>query len=339
MLMDKGMQVISHTGIDRFNRLKNDWETVYDSDDSANIFLSWSWLKGWLSVSPYQWQILSVHPKGDGLPLAFMVIAKDAGKWGSMLLQMGGTPQADYTGLICTKGCEKSVFKALTAYFAEDPHWDVICFKDLYEPRMAPFLVDFQKERFHVSMDKGTCCPQVLLPGSWKTYLRNCLGPKTRQTLLRKRRRLYEVRNFNISSTTQGNFDKQIWSLICLWDQRFGHGGEDMREQFYSIHKSCLKGNLLWLDVMRIGKSPVTALSAFLDYKKNAFCFYIMGFNPKFSAYSPGKLMVLHAIEYAIRMGFSVYDFMRGDEPYKYSFGATVRNNYNLTIRRRSGPF
>ena len=48
--------------------------------------------------------------------------------------------------------------------------------------------------------------------------------------------------------------------------------------------------------------------------------------------------MALHAwsIRYAINEGFTRYDFLRGDEAYKYSFGAENRRLVNLHIRTRS---
>ena len=49
--------------------------------------------------------------------------------------------------------------------------------------------------------------------------------------------------------------------------------------------------------------------------------------------------MILHAysIRHAIAHGFVEYDFLRGNEPYKYSFGCKERKIYSIVLETRSG--
>jgi CelD/BcsL family acetyltransferase involved in cellulose biosynthesis len=51
-------------------------------------------------------------------------------------------------------------------------------------------------------------------------------------------------------------------------------------------------------------------------------CFYIGGFDPEWSRYSPGSIVLLAAVETAAREGAREFHFLRGREPYKYRFGA-----------------
>ena len=50
--------------------------------------------------------------------------------------------------------------------------------------------------------------------------------------------------------------------------------------------------------------------------------FRISGFDPGLERLSPGMLLVGHAIGEAIAEGFAVADFLRGQERYKYLWGA-----------------
>lgn len=313
--------------------LRQEWEQVYCQDQDAQIFMSWSWLSGWLAVCPYPWQIIRVRSRN--IPMAFLVISEKTGKGGQKILQMGGSPQADYTGILCRKGYETSVYHSL-ASFLKVCQWDILDFRDLMVPPPPAFTRAFEPDRFFISLEKGNCCPFLQLPEKQDNYLKDFLSSGTRQSLLRKQRRLYGSGRFCIKSTTQENFNSQAEALIRLWKNRFGRGDDQTPRQFYAIHKSCMENNILWLDILWSGHCAVAALSAFLDHHKNTFRFYIMGFNPDFARFSPGKLMVLHAVGQAIEMGFSTYDFMRGDESYKYSFGALKKNNTILTIRRKS---
>lgn len=50
---------------------------------------------------------------------------------------------------------------------------------------------------------------------------------------------------------------------------------------------------------------------------RKAFYWYIPLFDAKYSNYSPGKAHLFFAIDWAIKNGFSVFDFLRGVESYK----------------------
>ena len=58
---------------------------------------------------------------------------------------------------------------------------------------------------------------------------------------------------------------------------------------------------------------------------------YLGGFDPDFAFESPGTVLLGHAIEDARAGGATVFDFLRGQEPYKYEWGAT-----DTWSRRRS---
>jgi CelD/BcsL family acetyltransferase involved in cellulose biosynthesis len=62
---------------------------------------------------------------------------------------------------------------------------------------------------------------------------------------------------------------------------------------------------------------------------------YIGGFDPAFAAFSPGTLLLAHAIEAARREGAVEFDFLRGAEAYKYRWGATDRPMFALSVTAR----
>ena len=60
--------------------------------------------------------------------------------------------------------------------------------------------------------------------------------------------------------------------------------------------------------------------------------------DPEFAALSPGTLVIGTAIESAIREGCGEFDFLRGDEEYKYFWGAAVRPNVLRKLFHTGGP-
>jgi CelD/BcsL family acetyltransferase involved in cellulose biosynthesis len=88
------------------------------------------------------------------------------------------------------------------------------------------------------------------------------------------------------------------------------------------------------LDILWDRDAPIAGLLAFLDRERHSFCFYITGFDKRYATFSPGTVIVAHAIREAICNGYRVFDFLRGDEPYKFSLGAELRQTENVTIFR-----
>ncbi len=61
---------------------------------------------------------------------------------------------------------------------------------------------------------------------------------------------------------------------------------------------------------------------------------YLSGFDPDFAFESPGTALMGHAIAEAKREGAHEFHLLRGQEAYKYGWGATDRWNSRRTIRR-----
>ena len=75
----------------------------------------------------------------------------------------------------------------------------------------------------------------------------------------------------------------------------------------------------------------------FLKMKSKASSFpnriwvYNSGLNRDFQSLSPGWVLLGYLLQWAITNGRSEFDFMRGDEEYKYRFGAV--NQYVMRVK------
>ena len=59
---------------------------------------------------------------------------------------------------------------------------------------------------------------------------------------------------------------------------------------------------------------------------------YNSGFDPRPARCRPGVVLIARTIEDAIARGFRRYDFLRGEEPYKYGFGAVPTEVLRVTL-------
>jgi CelD/BcsL family acetyltransferase involved in cellulose biosynthesis len=84
---------------------------------------------------------------------------------------------------------------------------------------------------------------------------------------------------------------------------------------------------MLWLE-----ERPAAAL--FCLEQAGSVSLYNSGFDPDARTMSPGVVLIARTIEDAIARGFRCYDFLRGEEPYKYGFGAKPMEVVRVTVER-----
>jgi CelD/BcsL family acetyltransferase involved in cellulose biosynthesis len=63
---------------------------------------------------------------------------------------------------------------------------------------------------------------------------------------------------------------------------------------------------------------------------RDVFYDYQRGLNPEWNRYSPGHLLLAHAMREAIAEGAREFDLLRGVEPYKFSWTDTVRTDSRI---------
>ena len=340
------------SGIDNLGAIEREWESVHRADPEANVFTSSAWLRGRLSALGDRWRVLVARP-GAGkpivglLPLRFLPsLPAERMPWEKEPffpvadsevrgLGMAGSPLADYTGFVCSAGYEDVAVAAFAEYVQHNMEWAYLEICDAIDPRLDAFLGHFPEPRFRVERRPPTPCPFLDLNESWEAYLGARPHPRMRREIrhdLRAMERLPGLRRTSVAD----DGELQISVLLELWQGNWGTIPEPQLSQYRSIFRSCLESGSLWLDILWDGDAPITGLLAFLDHERRSFCFYITGFDKRYAAFSPGTVIVAHAIREAIRQGYRFFDFLRGDEPYKFSLGAELRQAENVTIIRRT---
>lgn len=91
------------------------------------------------------------------------------------------------------------------------------------------------------------------------------------------------------------------------------------------------KGNAVF--VFFVENEPTAYLVCFYDAHRPVVYVPRLSANIDYLKYDPGILLLNEAIKILLAEGISVVDLTRGDEPYKFSMGGTVVNNY--TFRKK----
>ena len=174
----------------------------------------------------------------------------------------------------------------------------------------------------------------LTLPESFEGYLAG-LAKKERHELRRKRRRFDNELG---TGTVERRTGREAVSLFArLHRLSAGDKGAfmtaEMEEFFAALHRDA--GGVI--DVLVDGSGrPASMVFSFED--ASGFYLYNSAFEPELRRHSPGNVMLSHLIESAIAKKLQVFDFLKGDETYKFRLGATPRALYAVTARIGRNP-
>jgi CelD/BcsL family acetyltransferase involved in cellulose biosynthesis len=261
----------------------------------------------------------------------------------------GASYHADYATVLSAPADLNAVCAAVAAALAADPsRWDVI---DLRRLRTGDPATDaLAKSLEWVASQAAWCltreqedvCPVLTLaPGmDYETYL-GTLDKKERHEVRRKVRRAEAAGEVRLEPSVDPARD--LDAFVELHQKRWGaeglfpptEGGAASRRFFAGLFEDCAPTGIVDLSFLTVGGRRIAAGVTFDDGE--AIYYYNAGVEPEARELSPGVVMVACYIQRAIALGRSRVDFLRGDEPYKYEWGAVDAPIERLLVGR-TGP-
>ncbi|HUG48930.1 MAG TPA: GNAT family N-acetyltransferase [Candidatus Limnocylindria bacterium] len=267
----------------------------------------------------------------------------------------GASYHADYATLLCPPEDLATVTRALVGALAGPPDtshgsqpWDVVDLRRLRtdDPSLAALEEAFQataeREQWTVHREREDVCPVVIVStgSSFEDYLAG-LGKKSRHEIRRKLRRAQAAAPLSVEIAEPSQ--EAIDGFVALHQKRFGseglfpetEGGERSRHFVRRLAELELAegaGRQLHVARVRSGERLIFAALAFDDGQT---CYlYNAGMDPDAAELSPGISGTAEYLRDRIEAGRTRFDFMRGNEPYKYEWGAQDEPIERLLVLR-----
>jgi CelD/BcsL family acetyltransferase involved in cellulose biosynthesis len=263
----------------------------------------------------------------------------------------GASYHADYATILAAPEDLPAVAVALTGYLADPAGrhpWDVV---DLRRLRCGDPAADALAsaigtrdiaEGWTLNVEREDVCPVVTLPvGVEIEDFLSTLGKKERHEIRRKVRRAEAVGPVRFDDSPDPLADLE--TFIDLHQRKWRDdglfpdtaGGAQSRVFFrrlFELHGPDGPLRLAFLSVA--GKRIAAGIYIECDA---GYLYYNAGVDPAAHDLSPGVLMIHAMVARALKAGVRRLDFLRGNESYKYDWGAVDEPVQRVLVRRRNG--
>jgi len=326
------------TGSDAFETIASEWDALHTVSHTATPFNSLAYARLWWVHfgGKDQLELWTVREENQLLGISpFYRTTDEAGM--DVLRFIGGVDISDYLDVVSVPGRESDVADALMACLVAS---DCCCW-DLHDmPKASPIREAFLRlapdHGLRVQAEREEICPVIPLPATWQGYLEQLDG-KQRREIRRKLRKAGQEGLVSWHVTPPDGVQEAM--SIFLWLHQISTPPKaafmtpEMAEFFIELAELFAARGWLELVFLHVNGQPVASYFGFRF--RDSIMLYNSGFdNSWLESLSPGWLLLAYHIEYAIGEGMQRYDFMRGDEEYKFHFGGKSEPVYRLQIGR-----
>ena len=336
------MRIEVHFESGGFWALKPEWNELLHRSCCDTLFLTWEWQSVWWKhLGEGELLLLGFRSDEDGRLVGIAPLFHTETDDGKVVLYLIGCRDvSDYLDLIVEVGQEEAVYRALLGYLESDaPAWDLVDFCNI--PQDSTTFVEFRElaeERgYQTLVEVEDVCPIIDLPATWDEYLM-LLDKKQRHEVRRKLRKADAEANARfVVVGREHDLQAEMQAFIDLHQKSTPEKDKFMDPQmqafFFDVAKVAQERDWLQLVFVEMNGERAASLLNF-DYGDQILV-YNSGYDPfQFRQWSPGIVVTARSIEHAIDLGRDRFDFLRGDEVYKYRFGAQDTKVRRLLIAR-----
>jgi len=311
---------------------REDWDALLVKSETDFPFLKFGYQRSWWEFKgggewPLDSDLHLIAGYQDGSLAAIAPLFSPSNTDEKKLLLLGSIEISDYLDFICPHHDKKEFLGLMLNFFHSEMNEirqiDLVNIPD--KSTTIELLKAISGEYGWVSdIQPAYHTPVIHLAQDWETYLAG-IDKKQRHEIRRKLRRADENSDTVkwYIANNRDTLDSEIEAFFTLMEMDADKKKfltPQMRAQMSDVIHWAFNEGYLQLSFMQIDGKNASAYLSF-DYGQHLLV-YNSGFDYSFSEYSPGWVLLSYLIQHAINTGKSYFDFMRGDETYKYRFGA-----------------
>ncbi len=333
---------------DGLQELAAEWNQLLSRSRFDTLFLTHEWQTiWWEKLGEGELWVLGFRDpaKGDLVGIAPLYrVYNESGRWAGQYSFhiVGCTEVSDYLDVIIAEGWEKAVYADLLDWLNGPmaPEWQAVDLCNL--PEVSRTYQDLpglaEANGIHAEVTQEDVAPYIPLPCRYNDYLANQVDKKQRHEIRRKQRRALRETQVSFHFVNeQDDLDTAMEHFVAL--QRMSRADKEefmtpqMQEFFKALARCMMDAGYLRLSFLEMDGVKAATYLAF-EYN-GSFMLYNSGYHTgDYSHLSPGWVLLAYLIQYAIAVGCSVFDFLQGNEEYKYRFGSQDHKVMRVILQR-----
>jgi CelD/BcsL family acetyltransferase involved in cellulose biosynthesis len=324
-----------------FSALAGDWDELSLRCAAGAPFLTAAWNKLWWSYwhQDRRLKILVLY-EANGEVCGIAPLCSESAADDTSLMLLGSPDFCDYRDFIVAKGSEGRFYHALIAYLMlQNPRRVRLTLDSLqhHSPALSFFRTLSERKDCAVDIALEDTAPCMDLPSDFEAYLKR-LPAKERHEIRRKKRRAEKEGMLAFERICDPT---RVMAAMPSFLHLFRSSG-GIKRAFLTLEREGFLLSLAeefsrrgWLDLyaLSLNGRAITYLLCF-SYNRTLYL-YNAAYDNRYAYVSPGSVAVAMCIEDAIKRGIRRFEFLRGNETYKYRFGGRDHHIYTLTCSHR----
>jgi len=330
-----------------FNALasyQEDWNHLLEKSASHVPFLTFDYLKAWWETRgggewPEDSQLILVAAFEEDTLVGVAPLFHSENILGKpALMFVGAIEVSDFLDFIVALENLQLFISGLLDFLLREnlPEWELLDFYNILEasPTLAALQKEGEKRGWTHQQVHLQPAPYIPLPGDFEAYLAE-IDKKQRHEIRRKLRNVeQDLAEADLYFTEDsGKLEQDINEFIEMMAQdpnKRDFLTEPMRQHLHNTARIAFERGWLQMAFFTLDGNKAAANMSF-NYNDRLWL-YNSGWNWEYRDYSPGWILIAYLIEWANAHGIQEFDFMRGDETYKYKFGGIDRHIYRVTL-------
>ena len=311
-----------------FADIKEQWLELEETGDVPTVFQTYDWINSWHNNLGHgnRTELIASFDgtRVVGIAPFYLTRMTLKGLPTFKMLFLMGAPKSDYLAFIVRKEYGRQAVESLLN-FAKALDWDISVLTDLRTDVAANMMLPYAMNEIGlrcVTLDHNKC-PYIALPATYDEYIHS-VSKNSRRNIVKNCNRLErEHRTIYRKVEDIEKLPLAMDDFFRLHAARWGFAGKTgtlVGNDLQNFHREAARRLFRYLDLKELlinGRTVATTYS--YDYNGSRGI-YLPGWDPEYERYSIGQVMLAYNIKDAIERGLNTFDFMRGEEDYKYHF-------------------
>ena len=337
-----------------FWKLKENWESLFWAIEVKNPFLSWGWVSTWVEIygQSYDPLIFVIKDKEHIIGIVPFYLDRRLhlgfSRNGTIRWLGDQFVSSEFLDALAPHYQKYTVWWNVINYLLEndDVNWSFLFLDDMLDTNFSVQILNQISKKMALGYHRTVknILPVLFLPHIWEEWVDSHPNVEFLSMIRNRSQRLQKKHAVEIHLIeSREQFDSAVEIFFDLHQKNWNHRGEpgsfstnEKREFYRRMGRLFLKNGWLQFRLSHLDGRPATAEFGILLDK----VYYSLqsGYDPDLRKFNMGHFLFYQIVQTLAKNGVERIEFLRGDEKYKFKWGAQKRYSVTQWVGKRNLP-